>query len=37
MHKYLWVLILINTTILANDSTGYVSTGGVQYLKNKDI
>ena len=37
MHKYLWVLILINTTILANDSTGYVSTGGVKYLKNKDI
>ena len=37
MNKCLWVLILINTTILANDSTGYLSTGGVQYLKNKDI
>lgn len=23
--------------IYANDSTGYVSTGGIQYIKNKNI
>jgi len=26
-----------STLALANDSTGYVSTGGIEYLKNKNI
>lgn len=37
MKKLLGALLLISASIMANDSTGYVATGGVQYLKNKDI
>ena len=37
MKKLLGALPLISASIMANDSTGYVATGGVQYLKNKDI
>lgn len=37
MKKLLGALSLISASIMANDSTGYVATGGVQYLKNKDI
>lgn len=43
MNKYmphLLVLIpalLLNTMLYANDSTGYVATGGVQYIKNPQI
>ena len=31
------VLIPLSTYTLANDSTGYVGTGGIQYLKNSQI
>ena len=30
-------VLLAMTTAQANDSTGYVGTGGVEYLKNKNI
>ena len=33
----LFLLLAAGSSCFANDSTGYVSTGGVQYLKNKDI
>jgi hypothetical protein len=29
--------LLAITTAQANDSTGYIGTGGVEYLKNKNI
>ena len=29
--------ILTATSAFANDSTGYVGTGGIEYLKNKNI
>lgn len=35
--KIFIVLMLLPAFVFANDSTGYVATGGVQYLKNKDI
>ncbi len=31
------VLILLSSYSLANDSTGYVGTGGIQYLKNSQV
>lgn len=31
------VLVQLSTYGLANDSTGYVGTGGIQYLKNSQI
>lgn len=31
------VLVQLSTYVLANDSTGYVGTGGIQYLKNSQI
>lgn len=38
MNKKIFiVLMLLPAFVFANDSTGYVATGGVQYLKNKDI
>lgn len=37
MKKLLGSLALISTAIMANDSTSYIATGGVQYLKSKDI
>ncbi|WP_374663593.1 DUF4424 family protein [Acinetobacter sp.] len=38
MTQYLTVfLMLLPVLAAANDSTGYVATGGVQYLKNKNI
>lgn len=38
MIKYLIILFTLwPVVVVANDSTGYVATGGVQYLKNKDI
>lgn len=33
----IFVLFGMQTTALANDSTGYISTNGIQYLKNADI
>nr|WP_174559649.1 DUF4424 family protein [Acinetobacter bouvetii] len=36
--KHLFAIsALISTAVCANDSTGYVATGGVQYLKNTEI
>ncbi|WP_257233383.1 DUF4424 domain-containing protein [Acinetobacter sp. YH01005] len=38
MNKKLFIVpMLLPAFVFANDSTGYVATGGVQYLKNKDI
>lgn len=37
MKKIIGILAFISMQISANDSTGYVSTGGVQYLKNNNI
>ncbi len=37
MKKVMIILTVISMSTLANDSTGYVATGGVQYLKNKDV
>ena len=37
MKKVMIILSVISMSTLANDSTGYVATGGVQYLKNKDV
>lgn len=37
MKKIIGICVLISMQIGANDSTGYVSTGGVQYLKNNNI
>ena len=37
MKKIIGICVLISMQIGANDSTGYVSTGGVQYLKNNKI
>lgn len=35
--KLACTVLLIITTAQANDSTGYVATGGVEYIKNKNI
>lgn len=32
-----YAVLIAMTTAQANDSTGYVGTGGVEYLKNKNI
>lgn len=37
MKKILGLCVLISMQISANDSTGFVATGGVQYLKNPKI
>lgn len=38
MNKYnLGLILFLSTCISANDSTGYVGTGSVKYLKNKNI
>ncbi|MEG0488976.1 MAG: DUF4424 family protein, partial [Acinetobacter sp.] len=29
--------ICITSAVVANDSVGYVGTGGIEYLKNKNI
>ncbi|WP_289351717.1 hypothetical protein [Acinetobacter nosocomialis] len=31
------VLVPLSSYSLANDSTGYVGTGGIQYLKNSQV
>ena len=35
--KVACALLLTITVAQANDSTGYIGTGGVEYLKNKNI
>lgn len=35
--KLACAMLLATTVVQANDSTGYISTGGVEYLKNKNI
>lgn len=37
MLKKIGILMFISVQTLANDSTGYVGTGGIQYLKNSNI
>lgn len=37
MKRILILILLIITKSHANDSTGYVGTGGIEYLKNKNI
>lgn len=37
MKKIIGLIVLVAFQTQANDSTGFVATGGVQYLKNKDI
>ncbi len=37
MKKSLILISLLTTSTFANDSTGYVGTGGIEYLKNKNI
>jgi len=37
MKKILGLCVFISMQISANDSTGFVATGGVQYLKNPKI
>ena len=37
MKKSLILISLLTTSTFANDSTGYVGTGGIEYLKNKHI
>ena len=37
MKKWIAFTLLISMQLSANDSTGYVSTNGIEYLKSKDI
>lgn len=37
MKKIIGLFVFMSMHVSANDSTGFVATGGVQYLKNKDI
>lgn len=37
MRKWIAFTLLISMQLSANDSTGYVSTNGIEYLKSKDI